>query len=118
MANLDQIMDFLADGIGADTTSVTAINSIEGTLYLYKDTLSKTVRGYCYFRKSSDIAFDMVIFQVPEGYRPLEEITRPCFLQTSSGVGAYYCRITTSGNIQQRMGSTVRSGFMVFEYSI
>lgn len=118
MANLNQIMDYIADNMSVDHVVVEAKNGITGHLWITKDNMSHSVLCFGYFRKSTDIASSATIFTIPDGYRPNEATNGAGFYQTSSTTTSYTCSIDTSGNVYQTLGSTIRSGIVIFEYPI
>ena len=118
MANLDQIMDYIADNMSVDKTSVEAKNGISGTLWIVKDNMSRSVRCFGYFRKLTDISSNTTIFTIPNEYKPQEALNGAGFYQTSSTTSSYTCSVDASGNVYQTLGSTIRSGIVVFEYPI
>ena len=118
MANLDQIMDYIADNMSVDKTSVEAKNGISGTLWIVKDNMSRSARCFGYFRKSTDMSSNTTIFTIPNAYKPQAALSGAGFYQTSSITTSYTCYIDASGNVYQTLGSTIRSGIVIFEYPI
>ena len=116
MLNLKKLMTKVLNTFGTDVTHVT--NSY-GTLRLTKDKATNTVRGYGYFRSSTDLTINTVLFNVPSGYRPKETYSIPMFLSTNSNVAtSYFGFVNTEGNITQQLGGTIRSGFFSCEWAI
>ena len=116
MATLDGIMDFLADGIGAEETSVSAQVGT-GSLYIKKDKLSRTIRGFGFLNSSTNVGTSQVLFTLPEGWRPYKSESIVVVYAASNGLlGLYYGAIGTNGNISQNAGSTLRNIFVSFEF--
>lgn len=117
MLSMKELLTKILGRIGSDMTYVTALNGITGGLRLFKDKSTGTVRCYGYFRRASDISDSTVIFQVPSGYRPSENYELPMFLYTSGGVCAgFYGILLPNGEIRQKLGSTIREGFVSAEW--
>lgn len=119
MLNTKKMFSKILSRFGTSMTYVTADNGITGGLRLWKDKSTNTVRGYGYFRRSTDINMSTTIFTIPVGYRPIGDNEIPMMLYTSGGfTAAYYGKVTASGEFTQRLGGTIREGFTAFEYQI
>lgn len=118
MATLDQIIGYIADNMSVSKTAVSAKNGISGTLWLVKDNISRSVRGFGYFRKSTDIASDTTIFTIPAELRPAENVDGAGFYQTGSTSTSYTVAVKSNGTVSQALGSTIRSGIILFEYPL
>ena len=116
MANLDQIMDYLADGIGAEETSISP-NIGTGSLYIKKDKISRTIRGFGFVNHTSNISASTVLFELPEGWRPFKNES-VCIIYSASNnlLGLYRGSIGTDGKMYQGAGSTIQHVFVAFEF--
>ena len=79
------------------------------------------VRLYLTARNTSaDITNLDILATIPVGYRPKYNLNRAtCMCRTNNGtVAAYHATISSTGDIRQNLGSTVREVFLVYEYSI
>ena len=106
-------------GGGNEYIYVTASGTISGGLRLFKDIGAETIRGYGYFRRSTNISQSETIFQLPTGWRPSGGWEIPMFFYTSGGIAAaYYGILATDGTIKQSLGNSIREGYMSFEYTL
>lgn len=119
MLDVKALLTKVLSRFGNDYTYITASSGITGGLRLFKDKSTGTIRAYGYFRKSSNITQSDVIFQLPTGWRPSGGWEIPMFFWTSGGIAAaYYGILATDGTIKQSLGSTIREGYMTFEYTL
>ena len=117
MLNMKKLITKILLRIGSNTAYVTASNGITGGLRLYKDYSTGTVRAYGYFRRASNITDTEVIFKVPTGFRSPYTYEIPMYLNTSSNASAaYYGTLSSSGDIKQSLGSSIREGFIAAEW--
>lgn len=84
------------------------------------DKASKTVRISFYFNANTDLTTSTVLFTIPSEYRPSTGYASPMLFigSSSSSLGVYTCHITTSGQIFQDAGSSIRSGIGYIEYPL
>lgn len=117
MANLDQIMDYLADSTVYEATSVSASSAYSsGAMYLFKNKLTNSVIGYGFVNKTSNIGTSETFFSIPEGWRPVNNCSGVGFFWSNSAGAAYRIAINTSGAIQQGYSSATRSIMFLFNY--
>lgn len=118
MLNVKALLTNVLNSFGNDYTYISASSGITGGLRLFKDKSTRTIRGYGYFRKSSNITQSDTIFQIPTGWRPTGGWEIPMFFNTSSNTSAaYYGILAADGTIKQSLGGTIREGFTAFEYT-
>ena len=116
MATLDNMMNFIADGIGAEETSISP-NIGTGSLYIKKDKISRTIRGFGFVNHTSNISTSTVLFELPEGWRPYKNENACIIYSTSNNLLALYRgSIGTDGKMYQSAGSTIQHVFVSFEY--
>lgn len=118
MLNTKKLLYKICQRIGQTNTSISASNGLNGSLRLWKDNATGTVRGYGYFRGSTNIGINTTIFEIPSDYRPSVSWNVPMFLKTDTSSAAYYGVIATNGTLTQKLGSSIREGFVSFEYEI
>lgn len=117
--SLKTLLAQIVGRLGGAYTTVNAQNGIDGFLRLFKDNSTNTVRGYGYFRRSTNIDMATVIFTIPSGWRPSANWWVPVFMYTAeSKCIAYHSTIKTNGEYTQDAGSVMREGFTSFEYTL
>ena len=117
MLSTKKLLYKIIGAFGANGTYVTASTGIDGGLRLWRDRANGTVRCYGHFRKSSDIAKETALFEIPSGYRPNDTYTVPMFMATASSSTAYYGIVTTAGIMTQSLGNTIRAGIVCGEWA-
>lgn len=116
--SLKALLAQIVGRLGGAYTTVSAQNGIDGFLRLFKDNSTNTVRGYGYFRRSTNIDSSTVIFTIPSGWRPSANWWVPVIISATTGVVAYHSTIKTNGEYTQDVGSVIREGFTAFEYTL
>ena len=116
MSRLGTILNALVNRTGVSSTEVT---STYGTLYLFKDNSTKTVRAYGYARSGSNMTTSTILFTVPSGYRPSETKYFPIVGTTDTQyTAAYYGIVDSDGNVKQNLGGSAREVFIATEWEI
>ena len=116
MSRLYNILDALVNRTGISSTSV---SSTYGTLWLFKDNSTNTVRAYGYARSGSNINLDTALFTVPSGYRPSSLATIPMTIAVDSGaIAAYYGYVFTNGEVKQHLSGYAREISIFAEWKV
>lgn len=119
--SIKEIITRILSKFGSESFAVDRSVGTSGSLWGVLDKSTGTVRISFYLNDSADIPAGTVLFTIPEGYRPNDNVGGPAFMMTSiSGVNylAYSIRITTSGAITHNGTNRLRSIMGMAEYKI
>ena len=86
-----------------------------------KDPSTGTCRIYFRCQSDSNIGTGVVLGNIPDGFRPKENVSVYGIFKTSSTSNPFYSfhgNVATTGAITQSAGSTIRDVFLVGEYFI
>lgn len=125
---------FLLSQIGKIKAAISTINGKIGSTTGYIDGADEgitsygrwvysksdnTVRIYLIARSASDIGLSSVLGEIPEGYRPSDNIALYGSMTLSSGTTAvYYGSVNSSGKIKQSLSTSAREILLVGEYPL